>query len=294
MERSKQDIWKAWLLERRFGGDQALLERSLQEFLIPVRDKILNKANLQEGETLLDVGCGDGLVAFGALERVQAGHVIFSDVSQELLDHSAQLAEQMGVADRCEFVQASAEDLAAIPDGSVDVVTTRSVLIYVTDKAKAFGEFFRVLKGNGRISLFEPINSFGYPSPRHIFSGFDVTPVMEIADKVKAVYLALQPSESDPMLNFDERDLFALAEAAKFSEINVELTLELKPMPEYLTWDAFLNGAPNPKVPSLAEVMAKILNDAEKEQFTTHLRSQFEDGKGKVRHALAYLCAMKI
>jgi hypothetical protein len=117
---------------------------------------------------------------------------------------------------------------------------------------------------------------------------------MEMADKIKAVYLALQPAETDPMLNFDERDLFSLAEAVGFTEINVELKLELKPMPEYLTWDALLNGAPNPKVPSLAEVIARILNDAEKEQFTTHLRSQFEDGKGKVRSALAYLCATKI
>ena len=43
-------------------------------------------------------------------------------------------------------------------DGSVDVVTTRSVLIYVKDKAAALREFYRVLKPGGRVSLFEPIN----------------------------------------------------------------------------------------------------------------------------------------
>lgn len=294
MAQSTQDIWKAWLLERRFGGDQVLLERSLQEFLYPVREKTLDRANLQENETLLDVGCGDGLVAFGALERVQAGHVIFSDISQELLDHSALLAQQMGVSDRCEFVLASAEDLAAIPDGSVDVVTTRSVLIYVADKAKAFGEFYRVLKRNGRISLFEPINSFGYPPPRHSFGGFDVTPMMDIADKIQAVYLALQPPETDPMLNFDERDLFSLAEKAGFAEIDLELKLELKPNPDILTWDVFLKRAGNPKIPSPAEVMDDVLTDAEKEQFIAYVRPQLESGKGQIRSALAYLCATKI
>lgn len=294
MAQSKQDIWKEWLLERRFGGDQALLERALQEFLIPVRDKILDRATLQEGETLLDVGCGDGLVAFGALERIQAGRVIFSDVSQELLDHSARLAQQMGVVDRCEFVPASAEDLAAIPDGSVDVVTTRSVLIYVADKAKVFGEFYRVLKGNGRISLFEPINRFGHPPPRHSFAGFDVTPVMDIADKIKAVYLAIQPPETDPMLNFDERDLFALAEKAGFAEIDLELKLELKPNPDIVTWDVFLQRAGNPKIPSPAEVMDDVLTDDEKQQFTAHVRPQLESGKGQIRSALVYLCATKI
>jgi len=49
-----------------------------------------------------------------------------------------------------------ADDLAAIPDASVDVVTTRSVLIYVRDKRRAFGEFARVLRPGGWISIFEP------------------------------------------------------------------------------------------------------------------------------------------
>jgi ubiquinone/menaquinone biosynthesis C-methylase UbiE len=293
-EQSKQDIWKEWLLERRFGSDSELMNRTLREFLYPVRDKILDRASLQEGETLLDVGCGDGLVAFGALARLESGRVLFSDISQELLNHAATLAQQMGVAERCNFIRASATDLAEIAMASVDVVTTRSVLIYVADKAKAFAEFFRVLKGNGRISIFEPINNFGWPEPRHIFSGFDVTPIMELTDKIKAVSLVLQPPDTDPMLNFDERDLFALAEAAGFAEINVELSLELKPYPEILTWDVYVNRAPNPKVPTLKEVMDKVFTDGEKKRFTSHLRPQVELGQGKMRSALAYLCATKI
>src|SRR5438552_1275327 len=79
-------------------------------------------------------------------------------VSEPLLDHSRGLAREKGVADRCDFVHARAEDLRPIADGSVDAVTTRSVLIYVADKAAAFHECFRVLKPGGRLSLFEPIN----------------------------------------------------------------------------------------------------------------------------------------
>jgi ubiquinone/menaquinone biosynthesis C-methylase UbiE len=51
------------------------------------------------------------------------------------------------VLDRCSFVKAASEDLSAIESESVDVVTTRSVLIFVDDKPKALREFFRVLKG---------------------------------------------------------------------------------------------------------------------------------------------------
>jgi ubiquinone/menaquinone biosynthesis C-methylase UbiE len=292
--RPKQDVWKAWLLERRFAGDEERLQQALHDFLYPVRDKILDNTNLKENETLLDVGCGDGLVAFGALARFDAGRVVFSDISQELLDHSAQLVQEMGTAERCDFVQASADDLAGIADCSVDVVTTRSVLIYVADKGKAFQEFYRVLKGNGRLSIFEPINRFGYPEPRHIFNGYDVTSIMEITDKIKSVYLALQPPETDPMLNFDERDLFALAETAGFSEIHLELKLEHKISTKHWEWDQYINSAWNPKIPALAEAMAQVLTAAEKETFVAYFRPLAEAGGTVSRSATAYLWATKI
>jgi ubiquinone/menaquinone biosynthesis C-methylase UbiE len=115
------------LLNRRFGGSVERREKFI-EGLMPWRDRVLGNAGVGEGDVLLDVGAGDGLIAFGALDLVgEDGRVVFSDVSQDLLDHSRTLAEEMGVLDRCEFVLASADDLSAIKDDSVDVVTTRSV-----------------------------------------------------------------------------------------------------------------------------------------------------------------------
>src|SRR5262245_18005341 len=101
----------------------------MREHLVPMRDKVLDRAALAEGETLLDVGCGEGMVGFGALER-GAGRVVFSDISDDLLEFCREAAEALGVADRASFVKAGAADLGGIADASVDVVTTRSVLIY--------------------------------------------------------------------------------------------------------------------------------------------------------------------
>ncbi len=140
---------------------------------------------------VLDVGCGDGLIAFGALDRVgEEGQVIFSDISQDLLDHCRSLAQQLQVLERCRFVRASAENLAAIATGSVDVVTTRSVLIYVQAKQQALHEFYHVLKPGGRLSIFEPINRFCYPEPPQMFLGYDVTPMnlsgnLQRGDRIK-------------------------------------------------------------------------------------------------------------
>src|SRR5690348_16007599 len=119
------DRWYRWLLDARFGGDGAQRDKELTEFLYPVRDTVLDKAQLTPGDTLLDVGTGDGLIAFGALERLgPSGRVIFSDISQDLLDHCRKAADAEGLLARCAFVLAAADRLTGVADASVDAVTT--------------------------------------------------------------------------------------------------------------------------------------------------------------------------
>src|SRR5215469_136839 len=151
-----RDRWYRWLCEVRHGGDPAEQER-VRQALCSVRDKVLDRAALGAGDTVLDVGTGDGLIAFGALDRLGSdGRVIFSDISADVLEYCRAAAADTGDLHSCDFVRASADNLVGIADASVDVVTTRSVLIYVADKAAAFAEFRRVLRPGGRVSIFEP------------------------------------------------------------------------------------------------------------------------------------------
>jgi hypothetical protein len=53
------DRWHRWLMDTRSSGDPAR-ERLLAGHLYPVRDTVLDKARLQPGDTVLDVGTGDG------------------------------------------------------------------------------------------------------------------------------------------------------------------------------------------------------------------------------------------
>jgi SAM-dependent methyltransferase len=154
------DRWARWLGERRFAGDEETRARAFANLLIPLRDAVLDGAEPIAGATMLDIGCGDGLIAFGSLDR-GAAEVVFADISSDLLVQCQDLADAAGVRRRCRFVQAPAEDLAAVETGSVDAATVRSVLIYVADKRAAFREFARVLRPGGRLSIFEPINRFG-------------------------------------------------------------------------------------------------------------------------------------
>jgi len=295
MTETTRDQWAQWLLHRRHGGDPDQLKTVL-DFLYPIRDRVLENARLGEGETLLDVGCGDGLIAFGALEKVKSSIVIFSDISQDLLDHTETLTREMGLNEHARFLRAPANDLSALPDSTIDAVTTRSVLIYVAAKQKAFDEFLRVLKPGGRLSIFEPINRFGCPEPTERFAGYDVTPVMDIAAKVGEVYLRAQPVDTDPMMDFDEHDMLAFAEKSGFRDIHMELeaTVVNNTSPQRkISWEMWIKASPNPKAPTLEEAMREALTPAEQETFVAHLRPLVEAGQSLHRQALMYLWAVK-
>lgn len=279
-------------MDSRFGGDPAVRERTFTEVLYPVRDTVLDKAKLQPGDTVLDVGTGDGLIAFGALERLgSSGHVLFSDISQDLLDHCRAAAAAEGLLDRCRFVLASADSLADVADASVDVVTTRSALIYVKDKKAALQAFYRVLRPGGRISVFEPINVLMRDPDR--LSGYDITPVKPLAAKLKAFYDAIQSPSADPMLDFDDRDLVRHAERAGFADIGLELRVTVKNGKRPVPWEHVLRMAGNPLVPPLGEVLDRVLSSQEIAEFTAHVKPMVESGAGRERQAVAYLAAAK-
>jgi ubiquinone/menaquinone biosynthesis C-methylase UbiE len=283
----EQDRWARWLLEGRFGGD-AEYAREYLDRLGRVRDAVLDRLKLGDGATLLDVGAGDGLIGFGALARTgPTGRVIFSDISRPLLERCRSLATEMGAGDRCEFVEARAEDLRPVADDSIDAVTTRSVLIYVADKRAAFREFHRVLKPGGRISLFEPINRYGCDTWR-----FDVTPVLDLAQRLREFYRRLQPLDSDPMTDFDEHDLLAACEAAGFVDLHLALHIFVRPATPQ-PWERAIGIAGNPNIPAPREAMAQIFTAEEAAHYEAHLRPLVEAGRGVVREAVAYLVAMK-
>jgi arsenite methyltransferase len=287
------DRWHRWLLDGRFGGDSAYGEQRRTGFLYPVRDKVLGEARLVAGETLLDVGAGDGLIAFGALGRVgPGGRVIFCDISQDLLDHCHRAAVAEGLVDRCRFVLAAADCLTGVADGSVDVVTTRSVLIYVKDKAAALREFHRVLRPGGRVSLSEPINVLMSGADPDRFFGYDVSPVKDLVAKVEALYESIQPP-GDPMTDFDERDLVRHAVDAGFPEVSLELQLAVTARMEPVPWERFLHTSANPLVPAFGEAMDRVLSPPEAADLTSHLRPLVESGTGQERIALAYLTAVR-
>lgn len=291
----EHDIWSKWLLESRFGNPQNA-EAEIAQLKV-LRDRVLDNAQLKGNETLLDVGAGDGLIAFGALERMnESGRVIFADISLPLLEKARSIAERIGVLDRCQFVNASAEDLSTFPDESIDVVTTRSVLIYVADKLRAMREFYRVLKARGRISLFETVSlpALHRANEKWPGVGMNVYPVDSLApmcDLVSRFVSGLNFASTQSMRNTDHIGYLHLCEDSGFRSVKVELHLASRRQRADL--QSVLKQSLNPHFPTQAEHMDAIFSPEERERFVAHLEKLMQTDEGIHRLSTVFVSAVK-
>jgi demethylmenaquinone methyltransferase / 2-methoxy-6-polyprenyl-1,4-benzoquinol methylase len=111
------------------------------------RRQALQRAGLQTGAQVLDVGIGTGLVAREALQVVgPAGRVTGVDPSPGMMGQ----VDLPGV----QLLQGFAEELP-VPSASADFLSLGYALRHVSDVRPAFAEFHRALKPGGRLLILE-------------------------------------------------------------------------------------------------------------------------------------------
>jgi arsenite methyltransferase len=208
------DQWAEWLVRTRFAAWSEEEVTDALAVLAQKREHVLDGAAIEPGETVADVGAGTGLLTLGAVDRVGPdGDVIALDISVDGLE----LLRKNTVASNISYLIGQA-DVLPLPDESVDVVVTRSVLIYVADKEEAAREFHRVLRGDGRVSLFEPINRENL----RVWEALDLSPLGELGERLKEWTEASYADADDPMLNFDVADLERFFVHAGFDDVTAE------------------------------------------------------------------------
>jgi hypothetical protein len=115
--------------------------------LAPVLDLVLEKAGLQTGEQVLDIGCGGGTSSFAAAQAVgPAGSVLGADISSTLLAHAHTLRGDSPAV----FVDADAETYPFEP-ASRDVMISRFGVMFFEHPTDAFRNMARALRPGGRM-----------------------------------------------------------------------------------------------------------------------------------------------
>jgi arsenite methyltransferase len=112
----------------------------------------LRFADIDHGETILDIGCGAGIDSILAARRTgPTGQVIALDFLPEMLERTSAAAAEAGLAN-IETLDAEMEAIA-LPDESVDHVISNGVINLSARKRRALAECARVLRPRGKLSL---------------------------------------------------------------------------------------------------------------------------------------------
>jgi arsenite methyltransferase len=110
-------------------------------------------ADLQKGETVVDLGSGGGIDVFLSANKVTgAGRVIGIDMTDEMLERAKRNARKGGYTN-VDFRKGDIENSIPVDDNSVDVVISNCVINLTMNKVDAFKEVHRILKHNGRMII---------------------------------------------------------------------------------------------------------------------------------------------
>ena len=239
---------------QRYGWDKASAhyEAYWQKQLYPAQQKLLQLANIQKADKVIDIACGTGLVSFPAAEKAgDKGLVMANDISDKMVETGNAIAKEKNLSN-ISFQRMDAEDLD-VRDDSYDIALCALGLMYFPDPLKALKEMYRVIKPGGHavVAVWGRRKNCGWAE------------VFEIVDRRVA-------SEVCPMFfNLgNEGTLQQYMNAGGFKNITVE---RINTILDYSSGEeacgaAFMGGP-------VALAYSKFSDDARKEAFKEYLES---------------------
>jgi len=149
IEEQRVRLLESWDAQAAGWGRQA---DSTRAQAMPVSAWMIDHAELQAGETVLELAAGPGDTGFMAAERVQpGGWLICSDGSEQMLEVARERAAEQGI-ENVEFKPLQLEWID-LETATVDAILCRWGLMLLIDPGAALSECRRVLRPGGRLAL---------------------------------------------------------------------------------------------------------------------------------------------
>ena len=281
--------WTQWLKQNRFAGQTPEMIEQTTKWLEAVRDVILVYAEILPHETVIDIGCGTGLLAFKALELQDCkGKVIFSDKFQDCLDDCKKILDASGVTEGYEMLLSPCEHIA-LPESSVHKALMRSVLVHITHKQPAISEIYRILKPGGKFCAFEPV----IRSNTRYWQILDPMYIEKYED-FKRVENEIMENPLDSLCNFDEDTLKTNLEIAGFSDPDVKVqevksnyVVQASMIPEWF------NNPPSPGQPSTKERYLKYFDEATVDKYMQDIQNYLTGREISLKSNAVFINATK-
>ncbi|WP_170424672.1 class I SAM-dependent methyltransferase [Ruegeria arenilitoris] len=134
------------------GAKWLTYEDQLDQLMSPVLELVLDRAGLQPGMRVLDVGSGTGASSIAAAQAVgKEGHVLAADVSQPFLDRASDRASEAGLQNIAfQFADAQSHPFN---EGDRDAMISRFGVMFFEDTVAAFANMARALKPDGQMTF---------------------------------------------------------------------------------------------------------------------------------------------